>query len=66
MILQTFASVFSKIKIKAFVFTHVRFASKKSGGSSRNGRKSAGKRLGIKRTDGESVLIGHILMRQRG
>ncbi|NLJ41853.1 MAG: 50S ribosomal protein L27 [Clostridiales bacterium] len=42
------------------------FASKKGVGSSRNGRDSESKRLGIKRTDGQYVLAGNILVRQRG
>jgi len=41
-------------------------AHKKAGGSSRNGRDSESKRLGIKRYAGEVVLAGHILVRQRG
>lgn len=41
-------------------------AHKKGGGSSRNGRDSASKRLGLKRNDGEVVLAGTILVRQRG
>ncbi|MGZ8364476.1 MAG: 50S ribosomal protein L27 [Caulobacteraceae bacterium] len=41
-------------------------AHKKSGGSSRNGRDSAGKRLGVKKYGGENVLAGNILIRQRG
>ncbi len=41
-------------------------AHKKAGGSSRNGRDSESKRLGIKRYAGEIVLAGHILVRQRG
>ena len=41
-------------------------AHKKAGGSSRNGRDSEGKRLGIKRFGGESVTAGSILVRQRG
>ena len=41
-------------------------AHKKGGGSSRNGRDSAGRRLGIKRQDGEVVFAGTILVRQRG
>ena len=41
-------------------------AHKKAGGSSRNGRDSAGQRLGIKRYGGEIVLPGNILVRQRG
>jgi large subunit ribosomal protein L27 len=41
-------------------------AHKKAGGSSRNGRESAGRRLGLKMSGGQSVLAGHILARQRG
>jgi large subunit ribosomal protein L27 len=41
-------------------------AHKKSGGSSRNGRDSAGRRLGVKKYGGEKVLAGNILVRQRG
>jgi large subunit ribosomal protein L27 len=41
-------------------------AHKKAGGSSRNGRDSAGQRLGVKRFGGENVLAGNILVRQRG
>ena len=42
------------------------FAHKKGVGSSRNGRDSEAKRLGIKRADGQKVLAGSILVRQRG
>lgn len=42
------------------------FASKKGVGSSRNGRDSAAKRLGVKRADGQVVTAGNILVRQRG
>jgi large subunit ribosomal protein L27 len=41
-------------------------AHKKAGGSSRNGRDSAGQRLGVKLYGGERVLAGNILVRQRG
>lgn len=41
-------------------------AHKKGAGSSRNGRDSEGKRLGIKRYAGERVIAGHIIVRQRG
>ena len=41
-------------------------AHKKAGGSSRNGRDSESKRLGVKRYAGEQVLAGNILIRQRG
>ncbi|MEG1593474.1 MAG: 50S ribosomal protein L27 [Oscillibacter sp.] len=42
------------------------FAHKKGGGSTRNGRDSQSKRLGVKRGDGQTVLAGNILVRQRG
>ncbi|MDR2047745.1 MAG: 50S ribosomal protein L27 [Clostridiales bacterium] len=42
------------------------FAHKKGVGSSRNGRESQSKRLGPKRADGQFVLAGNILVRQRG
>ncbi|MCK9443911.1 MAG: 50S ribosomal protein L27 [Tissierellaceae bacterium] len=42
------------------------FASKKGVGSSRNGRDSQAKRLGVKRGDGQFVLAGNIIVRQRG
>ncbi|MCH8815133.1 MAG: 50S ribosomal protein L27 [Chloroflexi bacterium] len=41
-------------------------AHKKSGGSAKNGRDSAGRRLGVKRYDGQHVLTGTIIVRQRG
>ncbi|MGP1959190.1 MAG: 50S ribosomal protein L27 [Arsenophonus sp. NC-CH8-MAG3] len=41
-------------------------AHKKAGGSTRNGRDSEAKRLGVKRFSGESVLTGSIIVRQRG
>lgn len=42
------------------------FAHKKSGGSSRNGRDSAGRRLGVKKYGGEIAIPGNIIIRQRG
>lgn len=42
------------------------FASKKGVGSTKNGRDSESKRLGVKRADGQFVLAGNILVRQRG
>jgi len=42
------------------------FAHKKGMGSTRNGRDSESKRLGVKRADGQFVLAGNILVRQRG
>jgi large subunit ribosomal protein L27 len=41
-------------------------AHKKSGGSSSNGRDSAGRRLGVKKFGGEKVIAGNIIIRQRG
>lgn len=41
-------------------------AHKKAGGSSRNGRDSAGRRLGVKKFGGELVIPGNIIVRQRG
>ncbi len=49
------------IKINLQLFAH-----KKGVGSSRNGRDSEAKRLGVKRADGQFVLAGNILVRQRG
>lgn len=41
-------------------------AHKKAGGSSRNGRDSEGRRLGVKKYGGEAVIAGNIIVRQRG
>jgi large subunit ribosomal protein L27 len=41
-------------------------AHKKAGGSSRNGRDSAGRRLGVKKSGGQQVVAGNIIIRQRG
>ncbi|MBL4692335.1 MAG: 50S ribosomal protein L27 [Magnetovibrio sp.] len=41
-------------------------AHKKAGGSSRNGRDSAGRRLGVKKFGGQAVIPGNIIIRQRG
>ena len=41
-------------------------ATKKAGGSSKNGRDSAGRRLGVKKGDGQLVIPGNIIVRQRG
>ncbi|RKD32488.1 50S ribosomal protein L27 [Thermohalobacter berrensis] len=49
------------IKINLQLFAH-----KKGVGSSKNGRDSESKRLGVKRADGQFVLAGNILVRQRG
>lgn len=42
------------------------FAHKKGGGSTKNGRDSIAKRLGVKKADGSSVVAGNIIVRQRG
>ena len=47
-------------------FTLQLFSSKKGMGSSKNGRDSESKRLGVKKGDGQHVLAGNILVRQRG
>ncbi len=44
----------------------IRFATKKAGGSTKNGRDSVGKRLGVKKFGGEYVIAGNIIVRQRG
>jgi len=49
-----------------FIMNLQLFAHKKGVGSSRNGRDSEAKRLGVKRADGQFVLAGNILVRQRG
>ena len=49
-----------------FQFDLQLFASKKGGGSTRNGRDSNAQRLGVKRYGGQHVLAGNILVRQRG
>jgi large subunit ribosomal protein L27 len=41
-------------------------AHKKAGGSSRNGRDTAGRRLGVKKSGGQEVVAGNIIIRQRG
>ena len=48
------------------LFTLGLFSSKKGMGSSKNGRDSESKRLGVKKGDGQHVLAGNILVRQRG
>ena len=51
---------------KTFSINIQLFATKKGGGSSKNGRDSNAQRLGTKRADGQFVLAGSILVRQRG
>lgn len=50
----------------SFRYETIRFATKKAGGSSRNGRDSPGQRLGVKKFGGEVVIPGNIIVRQRG
>ncbi|KAJ2509501.1 54S ribosomal protein L2 mitochondrial [Coemansia sp. RSA 1939] len=50
----------------SFLYQQLRFATKKSGGSSRNGRDSIGRRLGMKKQQNEYVIPGNIIVRQRG
>jgi large subunit ribosomal protein L27 len=49
-----------------FIFDLQLFASKKGGGSTRNGRDSNAQRLGVKRFGGQAVIPGNIIVRQRG
>jgi ribosomal protein L27 len=53
-------------KFPSCLHQQIRWATKKAGGSSKNGGSSGGKSLELKRADGEKVEIGHILVRQRG
>lgn len=50
----------------SFIINLQRFAHKKGLGSSRNGRDSQSKRLGVKKFGGERVIAGNIILRQRG
>lgn len=50
----------------AYIHQTFRFATKKAGGSTRNGRDSIGRRLGLKKFGGEFVICGNIIIRQRG
>ena len=60
------ATVFSLTPCQKISLESVRHASKKTGSSSTNGRKSAGKRLGLKEEAGTLVQTGNIIFRQRG
>ena len=53
-------------KVEAEAVSKQIMATKKAGGSSRNGRDSAGRRLGVKKYGGEVVIPGNIIVRQRG
>ncbi|KAJ1645372.1 54S ribosomal protein L2 mitochondrial [Coemansia asiatica] len=65
-----FRSVFSTSSASAqytsTIYQQLRFATKKSSGSSRNGRDSIGRRLGMKKQQNEYVIPGNIIVRQRG
>ncbi|KAJ2805911.1 54S ribosomal protein L2 mitochondrial [Coemansia helicoidea] len=54
------------LRPSSFVLQQLRFATKKTGGSSRNGRDSIGRRLGFKKQQNEHVVPGNIIVRQRG
>ena len=56
----------NRIFAPAYNLQSVRFATKKAGGSVRNGRDSIGKRLGVKKLGGQKVQPGSIIIRQRG
>lgn len=56
----------SSINLQSNCLQAIRFATKKAGGSSRNGRDSIGKRLGVKKLGGNVVQPGSIIIRQRG
>ena len=60
------AAALEKKIFPQFLLQNVRLATKKAGGSSRNGRDSIGKRLGVKKLGGQRVSPGHIIIRQRG
>ena len=54
------------VLVPAYNLQSIRFATKKAGGSVRNGRDSIGKRLGVKKLGGQKVQPGSIIIRQRG
>lgn len=68
--LRNFCGSFSRapgtLSISPLSFTQVRWATKAAAGSSKNGRKSAGKRLGLKKGNLQYVKVGQIIARQRG
>lgn len=53
-------------QINNFQWQALRFATKKAGGSTKNGRDSPGQRLGVKKFGGHKVIPGNIIIRQRG
>ena len=60
-----FGTLFRRINTSP-IYQTLRFATKKAGGSTKNGRDSPGKRLGLKKYGGEKVYPGNIIYRQRG
>ncbi|KAJ2867826.1 54S ribosomal protein L2 mitochondrial [Coemansia erecta] len=66
MLRNIFAQTFGFQNQNSLVYQQLRFATKKSGGSSRNGRDSIGRRLGMKKQQNEYVIPGNIIVRQRG
>ncbi len=54
------------MKTQSHILQTIRFATKKAGGSTKNGRSSPGQRLGVKKFGGEYVISGNIIIRQRG
>lgn len=63
--MNSITSCFKPNKASSF-YTTIRFATKKAGGSTKNGRDSPGQRLGVKKFGGEYVYPGNIIIRQRG
>ena len=59
-------SLFVSPVSQSYIQQTLRFATKKTGGSTRNGRDSIGRRLGVKKFGGEYVITGNIVIRQRG
>ncbi len=58
--------LFNHININVKTIGQIRNATKLTGGSSKNGRDSIGRRLGLKKSGGEPVIPGNIIIRQRG
>jgi len=64
--LSSFSLLSLNKKVLGAIYQPVRNATKKAGGSTKNGRDSAGKHLGVKKFGGEVVIPGNIIIRQRG
>ncbi|RYH28493.1 50S ribosomal protein L27 [archaeon] len=67
-LLTRFSTVLGRGEVfrKEFLLDTIRTATKKAGGTVKNGRDSIGKRLGVKKFGGEHVIPGNIIIRQRG